>query len=380
MTNLFFNGMTKDFFLKHYWNKRPCLFKQALPEIKDLGTTKDFLELALEDDYETRMVIETGGDYPWQAKEGPFKKSDFNQKALWTLICHNLETVNEDFQQLKKRIDFLPQWNFDDIMATVSNKGASVGAHIDDYSVFIIQGKGKRHWLLEENPKRGYWPDLDIRLLKQFNPEIEWILEPGDMIYIPPNVAHHGISLEDSISYSLGLKSVRYNELLVNFTMDLMTELKKESYSVDRKAVSADPFLISKKVRDDIFQDITTLFSDRKKFEYSLQKFLTRPKNESYSEEELSDKEILKILKKTRLKRDAWARLASIKMSKGQYRISINQNMFLLNTTEYEIICGYFERSPLESFKIRPEDLKIIALQEIFIKGFSMGLFYREKE
>jgi 50S ribosomal protein L16 3-hydroxylase len=372
--------MTKDFFLKHYWNKKPCLFKQALPEIKDFGTIKDFLEMALEDDHETRMVIETGGDYPWQAKEGPFKKSDFNQKTLWTLICHNLEIVNEDFQQLKKRINFLPQWNFDDIMATVSKKGASVGAHIDDYSVFIIQGKGKRRWLLEENPKRGYLPDLDIRLLKQFDPEIEWILEPGDMIYIPPNVAHHGISLEDSISYSLGLKSVRYNELIVNFAMDLMTELKKESYSVDRKAVSADPFLISKKVRDDIFQDITTLFSDRKKFEYSLQKFLTRPKNESYPDEELSDKEILKILKKTWLKRDAWARLASMKMSKGYYRISINQNMFLLKTVEYKIICDYFERSPLKPFKIRPEHLKIMALQEIFIKGFSMGLFYREIE
>lgn len=336
--------------------------------------------MALSEEHETRMVIETGGDYPWQAKEGPFKQSDFNQKALWTLICHNLETVNEDFQQLNKRINFLPKWNFDDIMATVSKKGASVGAHIDDYSVFIIQGKGRRRWLLEENPNREYWPDLDIRLLKQFNPEIDWILGPGDMIYIPPNIAHHGVSLEDSISYSLGFKSVRYNELIVNFAMDLMTELKKESYSVDRKAVSEDPILISKKVRDDIFHDITSLLCDRKKFEHSLQKFLTRPKNESYPDEDLLDKEVLKILKKAWLRRDAWARLASIKMSKGQYRISINQNMFLLNTADYEIICDYFERSPLTRFKIKSEHLKNSALQEIFIKGFRLGFIYEEAE
>ncbi len=235
MSTSFFNGMDPEYFLKNYWNKKPCLFKKAVPYVQDLGNTSDFLEMSYDPDSETRMVIQSGGDYPWQAKLGPFIKSDFKEKSLWTLICHNLELVNEDFQQLKKNINFIPDWHFDDIMATVSNKGSSVGAHVDDYSVFIIQGSGKRRWLLEENPNLDYYPDLDVRLLTKFNPKFEWILESGDMLYLPPNVAHHGISLEDSISYSIGFKSVRYNNLIVNYAMDLMNDLENLSFC-DRKS------------------------------------------------------------------------------------------------------------------------------------------------
>lgn len=378
MKNSFLNGMTPEYFLKHYWNKKPCLFIGAVPEARTLGTSKDFLEMSYRQDFETRMVVESGGDYPWQAKLGPFKKSDYKKNALWTLICHNLELCNEDFQKLKKNVDFISDWHFDDIMVTLSSKGASVGAHIDDYSVFIIQGKGRRRWLLEENPDHGYQPDLDIRLLTHFNPEIEWILEPGDMLYLPPNVAHHGISLDESISYSIGFKSVRYNQLIVNYAMELMNSLDGKSFCDRKTKMPSDPFLVPEKVSDSMFEDVIKLLSDRKKFDECLLNFLSRPKNEALPETEMKDTEILKKLKGARLKRDSWVKFVSRKASKDKYEVSINQKLYCVKANEYEILRDYFELSPLQQFKICPEHLKNTTLLKIFVENFKAGVFFSE--
>lgn len=379
MKTSFLNGMTPEYFLKHYWNQKPYLFKGAVPAAKNLGTTSEFVQMSLSPDYETRMVLESGGEYPWQALIGPFKRSDFKKKSLRTLICHNLELYNENFQKLKENINFIPDWHFDDIMATISNKGSSVGAHVDDYSVFIIQGKGKRRWLLQENPNTECIPDLDIKLLTQFDPAIEWTLEPGDMIYIPPNVAHHGISLEDSISYSIGFKSIRYNELIMSHAMDLMQNLE-QSFSDNQRTKAKDPFLITKDVSDTIFNEVIGLLSDREKFNQSLLKYLSRPKNGPMDEQVLDEKEVLMILKMSRVKRDMWARMTSLKLNKNQYQVSINQQIYIIKAAEYSILKDYFDQSPFKAFKIKSEHLKIISLKKIFIENFQAGVFYKFHE
>lgn len=379
MKTSFLNGMTPEYFLKHYWNQKPYLFKGAVPDAKILGTTSEFVQMSLSPDYETRMVIESGGDYPWQAQIGPFKRSDFKKKSLRTLICHNLELYNEDFQKLKENINFIPDWHFDDIMATISNKGSSVGAHIDDYSVFIIQGKGKRRWLLQENPNKECIPELDIKLLTQFDPKIEWILEPGDMIYIPPNVAHHGISLEDSISYSIGFKSIRYNELIMSHAMDLMQNID-QSFSDNQRTKAKDPFLITKDISDTIFNEVLGLLADREKFNKSLLNYLSRPKNEPMDEQVLDEREVLKILKVSRVKKDKWAKMTSLKSVKNQYHVSINQNTYTVKSAEYSILKEYFNQSPFDSFKFKSEHLKNNALKKIFIDNFQAGVFYKSYE
>lgn len=371
--------MNTEHFLRHYWNKRPYLFKGAVPEARKLGSPKDFIKMGTSQDFETRMVIESGGDYPWQAKIGPFSKSDFKKGSLWTLICHNLELCSEDFQQLKKKVNFIPDWHFDDIMVTLSSKGASVGAHIDDYSVFIIQGKGSRKWLLEEDPDHGYQPDLDIRLLTRFNPQIEWTLEPGDMLYLPPNVAHHGISLEESISYSIGFKSVRYNQLVVNYAMELVSSLEGKSFCDKSSKIATDPFLVPKNVYDSMYQDVIKLLSDKKRFEECLLNFLSRPKNEPLPETEMSEREILQALKQSVLKRDPWARFISRKSGKNRYEISINQRSYSLNGSEYLAIREYFEISPLQNFKIKKEHIKNQALLKIFLENYKSGIFFTEE-
>lgn len=376
MKQTFLNGMTPEYFLKHYWNKRPYHFKAAVPNAPKLGEREDFFKLARDPDFESRMVIEAGGDYPWQSKLGPFKKSDYKKKALWTLVCHNLELQNEPFQDLKRQVSFIPEWHFDDIMATISTKGSSVGAHIDDYSVFIIQGKGKRRWLLEENPAHDYLPDLDIRLLAKFNPTEEIILEPGDMLYLPPNLAHHGISIEDSISYSIGFQSVRYNHLIVHHAMELMNELEGVASFRDKQPLKAqDRFEVPKNVSDAIYDEVITLLSDRNRFDNSLLKFLSRPKTETTVNEDYSEKEALRIFKSKKLLRDPWAKMVSSKKKKGLFQVAINQKVYDLNKTEYDLLSAYFEPSPLKSIKVKASDLKVEAVKKILIDGLNSGVF-----
>lgn len=371
MKSPFLGSLSIKTFIKKYWNKKPLLIKNAVPQIKEFATFQDFYNLAEDPEFETRMVYESGGDYPWQAKQGPFKKKDYKKNALWTLICHNLDLLNSDFFQLKENIHFIPEWNFDDIMATVSTKGASVGSHIDDYSVFIIQAAGKRRWLLDEKANPEYIPNIDIRLLKNFNPTIEWILEPGDMIYIPPNVAHHGISLENSISYSMGFKSIRYKDLMGQVFNQLDCKLDDLSFHDHKFKTQKDKFIIQDYVVKKINDELLEVFSNKSDFEDALLKYITMPKNEicitNYNE-----KQILQKLKKGhKLKRNIWTKFVAKELPNKNYKIAVNALIYKIDSKSYKKITHYFNRDADFEFQLKDNNLMKILLPLI-----KEGAFY----
>jgi 50S ribosomal protein L16 3-hydroxylase len=376
MKSKFLGNISTEKFLKEYWNKKPLLIKNAVNNISSFADFNDFYEMGKDPEFETRIVYEKGGDYPWQAKLGPFKNKDYKKNALWTLICHNLELLNSDFFKLKENVRFAPDWHFDDVMATISKKGASVGAHIDDYSVFIVQGKGSRKWLLEENPNPAYIENLDIRLLKKFNPNIEWILESGDMIYIPPNIAHHGISLEDSISYSLGFKSIRYKNLLDNYITELMSELDDASFHDLHMPKATDSFLVEDYVVNKVYDEISKIINNKEAFKESLLKHLTRPKNISEEECTFDNNQIKKLITpKLKLKRDLWAKLAS-RGIKNKFIVSINSNNFTVSKATYITLKNWFLLDPDLSFKLQPTELKNKELVELLVILIKNGVFY----
>jgi 50S ribosomal protein L16 3-hydroxylase len=377
MKSKFLGKLSDKQFTNNYWNKKPLLIRNALKEISDFADFSDFMAMGKDSEFESRMVYESGGDYPWQAKGGPFKAADFKKNALWTLICHNLELLNSDFYKLKEYVNFIPDWHFDDVMATISKKGASVGAHIDDYSVFIIQGKGRRKWLLEENPNPEYIENLDIKLLKNFNPKIEWILEPGDMIYIPPNVAHHGVSLEDSISYSIGFKSIRYKNLLDQFATDLMVELDDASFHDLHMPMAKSPFILDDYVIDNVHAELSRLLRDKDKFKTSLIKHLSCPKNIANEECSLEDEEIKKILKKRgKFKRDMWSKFVASKINNKSYAISINSNNFTVTKESYLALLKWFSSendTPHSLSAMEFKNTELVSLVAVLIKN---GVFY----
>lgn len=376
MNKNFLGKISKEVFIKQYWNKKPLLIKQAVPEVSRYANFQDFYDLASDEEFETRMVYESGGDYPWQAKQGPFRKKDFKKNALWTLICHNLELLNSDFYDLKQNVNFIPEWNFDDIMATISKKDASVGAHIDDYSVFIIQAAGKRKWLLDEKANPEYIPNIDIRLLKNFNPTVEWILEPGDMLYLPPNVAHHGISLEDSISYSLGFKSIRYKDFLSHYLYELDDSLDNKSFHDDKFMLQNDKFQIQNYVSDKIYKEVLELVLNKDKFNNSLLSYLSRSKNEIIPDNRNTKAISTNLKANLILKRNIWAKFVSHKINSNQYQISINQKIYQVDKYCYQKLHELFSQEADCEFSFSKSDLKNVSYMNLWIDLIKDGVFY----
>lgn len=188
--------ISADDFLKHYWQKKPLLVRDAFPGIQSPLTADELAGLACEENVNARLVLEKDGDYPWQAEFGPFEETRFGElpETHWSLLISDVERQIPETKSLVKPFRFLPDWRLDDLMISYAPEGGSVGPHIDDYDVFLIQLNGQRLWKISEHYSDETIDDVDLRILKNFTAEQEWVLDAGDMLYLPPNVAHHGIA------------------------------------------------------------------------------------------------------------------------------------------------------------------------------------------
>ena len=234
-------GLNPEQFLRDYWQKQPLLIRAALPGFRDPLSPEELAGLACEPGVEARLVLEKDGETPWMVRHGPFSEVDFLKlpETHWTLLVQDAEK-----QALTRLADFLepfrfiPDWRRDDLMISYAPAHGSVGPHVDDYDVFLLQGLGRRRWRIGAGPTAGddYLQDSELRILQQFTPAQEWILEPGDMLYLPPRVAHHGIALEPCLTYSIGFRAPGHRELLLAF-MEFVSE------SIDPQARYTDPDL-----------------------------------------------------------------------------------------------------------------------------------------
>jgi 50S ribosomal protein L16 3-hydroxylase len=210
-------GLTTRQFLARHWQKRPLLVRRAFSNFRDPVTSDELAGLACEPEVESRLVLERGGRRPWQVIPGP--QSARRLRALppthWTLLVQEVNKHVPRVAALLDSFDFLPHWRVDDVMISVAPRYGTVGPHVDSYDVFLIQGRGRRRWRIDTRASAEFRPGLDLRILKRFRPEAEWILEPGDMLYLPPGVAHHGVALEECLTYSVGFRAPRRSDLLL---------------------------------------------------------------------------------------------------------------------------------------------------------------------
>lgn len=210
-------------FLNDYWQKKSLVIRQALPGFINPLSADELAGLALDDDVESRIVIETPGKAPyWQLKPGPFVDADFSvlPKTHWTLLVQGVDRLIPDVTCLLDHFDFIPQWRVDDVMISYAVKQGSVGPHYDNYDVFLYQARGRRKWSLTTKncTEDNYLKGVDLRIMNQFDVEDEYILEEGDMLYLPPHVGHHGVSLDDDcMTYSFGYRSYQGQELWDSF-------------------------------------------------------------------------------------------------------------------------------------------------------------------
>ena len=196
-------------FLREYWQKKPLLIRQAFPGFEPELDADDIAGLACDELAESRLVTGCIEKRDWQVRYGPFTAADF--RALpdrdWTLLVQDVEKHYPPLRDLLAAFSFIPSWRIDDLMVSVAGPGGSVGPHVDQYDVFLLQASGHRRWQIAGTFDPALTPGCDLEVLQRFQAEHSWTLEPGDMLYLPPGVAHFGVALDESATWSIGMRA-----------------------------------------------------------------------------------------------------------------------------------------------------------------------------
>ena len=217
-------GMPVTRFLAKHWQKKPLLIRQGIRGFRDPITPEELAGLACEDGVESRLVREKGGAHPWEVTWGPHPEERFRAlpKRGWTLLVQETNRWVPAIADLLDGVAFLPSVRVDDVMVSFAAPGGSVGPHVDSYDVFLVQGKGKRRWRYDTKPTKNvrFVEGLDLRILERFTPDANEVLEAGDVLYVPPGFAHHGVAETDCLTYSIGFRSPSEGELRAAFAAD----------------------------------------------------------------------------------------------------------------------------------------------------------------
>lgn len=211
-------GITAEQFLAEYWQKKPLLVRNAMPEITGLLEPDDVMELALDENVTARLIKQKDRDpNQWSVKSSPLLKADFQKMPkLWTLLVQAVDHYSFDLSELWKKFPFIPQWRRDDIMVSYAPQGGSVGKHFDFYDVFLVQGYGHRRWQLGQmcNAETELVPGQPLKLLPEMDVNFDEVLTPGDLLYVPPGLSHYGVAEDDCLTFSFGFRMPNVSDMM----------------------------------------------------------------------------------------------------------------------------------------------------------------------
>ncbi|MFG0679783.1 JmjC domain-containing protein [Pseudomonas sp. xss_4] len=294
-------GITAREFMRDYWQKKPLLVRQAFPDFISPIDPDELAGLALEDEVESRIVLEHGA-HPWEMRRGPFNEDTFAElpEQDWTLLVQAVDQFVPEVAELLENFRFLPSWRIDDVMISFAAPGGSVGPHFDNYDVFLLQGHGQRNWKIGQmcDSDSALLEHSDLRILADFEQSGEWTLEPGDMLYLPPRLAHYGVAVDECLTYSVGFRAPSAAEVLTHFTDFLGQFLPDEDrYSdADAQPVS-DPHQIQHDALDRLKALLDKHMGDKDLLLTWFGQFMTEPRYpEQIVGEELSEQELLNAL------------------------------------------------------------------------------------
>ncbi len=226
----------RERFLREYWQKKPLLIRGD-GRFVDPISADELAGLACEAVVESRLVLSDAQGSRWDLRHGPFSERDFANlpSTHWSLLVQAVDQWHDGVRNLLREFDFIPRWRIDDVMISFASDGGGVGPHFDYYDVFLIQGLGRKRWRLGGQVDSGsaLLPNTPMRLLQDFHTEEDWIVEPGDILYLPPNVAHHGVAIGDSLTYSIGFRTPSVAEILEELGAALAQELPPDLRYVD---------------------------------------------------------------------------------------------------------------------------------------------------
>jgi 50S ribosomal protein L16 3-hydroxylase len=230
-------GLTPSQFMKRHWQKKPLLVRQAIPDFKPCLDRPALVALAGQEEVESRLIVST--DKGWKMKHGPLAKRSlppFSQKD-WTFLVQGVDLHHDGVHALLQQFRFVPDARLDDLMISYASDGGGVGPHFDSYDVFLLQAHGQRRWRIGRQKDLSLQPGVPLKILQNFEPEEEFVLNPGDMLYLPPKYAHDGVAEGECMTWSIGFRSPQQGEL----ARELLLGLADEAPESVGEAVYRDP-------------------------------------------------------------------------------------------------------------------------------------------
>ena len=344
-------GLTARQFMRDYWQKKPLLVRQAFTDFESPIDADELAGLALEEEVESRLVIEHG-ETPWELRRGPFTEETFGTlpERDWTLLVQSVDQFVPEVAELLEHFRFLPSWRIDDVMVSFAAPGGSVGPHFDNYDVFLLQGHGKRNWKVGQmcNSDSALLEHADLRILADFEQSDEWTLEPGDMLYLPPRLAHYGIAEDNCLTYSVGFRAPSAAEVLTHFTDFLAQFLSDEERYSDAGMAAVQSGEDQHKIQRDALDRLKGLLQEHMSDERLLLtwfgQFMTEPRYpELVAGEEIADDDLQQALADGAvLVRNPSARLAWSEVDVGLLLFSSGQSVVLPKAMEplLKLVCS----------------------------------------
>lgn len=294
MTSIF-GDLSSEQFLREYWQKKPFLVRQAFPKFESPVRPEELASLARDEEVEARLVLERGGAYPWELRVGPLEEEDFKDlpPTHWTLLVQEVDRLVPEVDALLDHFRFVPDWRIDDVMVSYAPDGGGVGAHIDNYDVFLLQGMGKRRWQISYGAveQENLLPDLDVRVLADFEPDEEWVLEAGDMLYLPPRIAHYGVAVGDSMTYSIGFRAPSDADLITNYLAAAAEDADPDlRYSDPDLAPTNNPGEIDVRTLESVRRSVRRAIENEESVDRWFGRYVTEPRRGYYPP--VSDEEV----------------------------------------------------------------------------------------
>ena len=275
-------GLTPAQFMRRHWHKKPLLVRQAIPNFQPPVLRPEMFALAAEESVESRLVQQIKGG--WKLRHGPFARRSLPAMSQreWTLLVQGVDLHNDAVHQLMQQFRFVPEARLDDLMISYATDGGGVGPHFDSYDVFLLQAHGRRRWRIGRQMDLTLKEGIPLKVLAEFEPEEEFVLEPGDMLYLPPRYAHDGIAEGECMTYSIGFRAPARaelaQELLVRLSEDAAEDEQVQMYRDAKQEAVAEPGAIPAELQAFAKEALERALSQPLALERALGEYLTEPK------------------------------------------------------------------------------------------------------
>jgi 50S ribosomal protein L16 3-hydroxylase len=307
-------GISPETFMQRYWHKKPLVIRQAIPGFSPLLERIELLELAAQEEVESRLVVQdiSGKGAGWKFKHGPFARKALPpfKQAGWTLLVQGVDMHDERVHTLINQFRFVPDARLDDLMISYATDQGGVGPHFDSYDVFLLQAHGRRRWRIGRQKDLSLQPDVPLKILANFEPEEEFVLEPGDMLYLPPKYAHDGVAEGECMTYSIGFRSPSQAELaqevLQRLAEQAADDLPATLYSDPKQTAVEANAALPEAMLDFAQAAVQAALKDPKAVARALGEYLSEPKANVWFDGEGQDVQgAIRLDRRTRMLYDA---------------------------------------------------------------------------